>query len=187
MTRPTPINPTPPPHKDNAGENSASKENTGKEITGVKSGPLNLLLFVGFLALSALTIIAPPTSPAWAVPHPAEKLTDAKLESRAVALTHNLRCVVCQNETIAESSADMARDMRLLVRREILAGKTDDEIIAFLRARYGDFILMTPPFAPRTYILWLAPVIILGAGVAMLYPTFKRQTRKPKNQKAKTP
>lgn len=117
-------------------------------------------------------------SPALAVMHPDEKLNNPAMEARAVALTTELRCVVCQNESVEESHADIARDLRLQVRKQILDGKTDDEIRAFLRARYGDYILLKPPVAPRTYILWLAPILMLALGVALNWKTFRRRARK---------
>lgn len=113
-------------------------------------------------------------APALAVTHPDEKLSDPALEARALALTRELRCVVCQNESVEESNAHIARDLRLTVRKLILEGRTDDDIRAYLRGRYGDYILLKPPLAPRTYILWLMPLLVLAAGLAMNWKTFKR-------------
>ena len=118
------------------------------------------------------------TTPAWAVMHPNEKLNNPAMEARAVALTTELRCVVCQNESVEESHATIARDLRLAVRKLILDGKTDDEIRDHLRASYGDYILLKPPVAPRTYILWLAPLLMLAFGIALNWKTFRFRGRK---------
>jgi len=116
--------------------------------------------------------------PAWAVTHPDEKLRDPALEARALHLTQTLRCVVCQNESIEESNADIARDLRILVRSQILAGKTDAEIVTGLRTSYGDFILLNPPMDRRTYALWLMPVLVLAAGLFMMIPAMRIRKKK---------
>jgi cytochrome c-type biogenesis protein CcmH len=104
------------------------------------------------------------TAPAIAAPAP-DSFADPALESRARALQRQLRCLVCQGESIDESGATLAADLRHLVRQQIAAGKSDTEIKAFLAARYGDFVLMQPPLQADTFILWLAPfVVLLGAG-----------------------
>jgi cytochrome c-type biogenesis protein CcmH len=104
------------------------------------------------------------TAPASAAPAP-DSFADPALESRARALQRQLRCLVCQGESIDESGATLAADLRHLVRQQIAAGKSDAEIKAFLVARYGDFVLMQPPLQADTLILWLAPfVVLLGAG-----------------------
>jgi cytochrome c-type biogenesis protein CcmH len=95
---------------------------------------------------------------------PDEIMADPKLEARARSLSAQLRCMVCQNESIDESHADLARDLRLLVRERLAAGDTDDQIRSFLVHRYGDFILLKPPFKPETFLLWTAPFLILLAG-----------------------
>ena len=100
--------------------------------------------------------------PALAV-EPDEVLSDPVLEARARALSKELRCVVCQNQDIDSSNAGVARDLRLLVRERLIAGDSDAEVIEFIRARYGDFVLLKPPFNPRTYALWIAPFALLGA------------------------
>ena len=102
--------------------------------------------------------------PATAAPAP-DTFADPATETRARALQRQLRCLVCQGESIDESGATLAADLRHLVRQQIAAGKSDDEIKAFLVARYGDFILMQPPLQTDTLVLWLAPfVVLLGAG-----------------------
>lgn len=96
-----------------------------------------------------------------------EDFEDPGLQTRFEALTDELRCLVCQNQTIADSNATLAQDLRREVREMMLAGKSDDEIRTFMTERYGDFVLYRPPFAPRTWLLWLAPglLLLLGAGV----------------------
>jgi cytochrome c-type biogenesis protein CcmH len=103
-------------------------------------------------------------APALAVPAPGT-FADPRLETRARDLQRQLRCLVCQGESIDESNAPLAADLRALVRRQIADGKSDDQIRDYLVARYGDFILMKPPVQPNTYFLWLGPVVVLlGAG-----------------------
>lgn len=99
----------------------------------------------------------------WAV-QPNEMLTDPVLEARARALSSELRCLVCQNESIDESNADLARDLRLLIRERIVQGQSNAQIRDFLVSRYGDFILLNPPFKPTTWLLWFSPVLILLLG-----------------------
>ena len=96
---------------------------------------------------------------------PDEMLADPALEARARGITSELRCVVCQSESVDELNADIARDLRLLVRERIVAGDTDDEVQAFVVARYGEFVLFRPPFSWRNAPLWLAgPVLLLAGG-----------------------
>jgi len=99
---------------------------------------------------------------------PDEMLPDPRLEARAEALSRELRCVVCQNQTIDGSNAPLARDMRLLVRERLAAGDTDAQAKAYLVARYGNFVLLKPPFQADTLALWASPVVIVllaGAGL----------------------
>ena len=103
-------------------------------------------------------------APAFAAPV-ADTFSNPAMEARARALQRQLRCLVCQGESIDESGATLAADLRHLVRQQMAAGKSDAEIKAYLVARYGDFVLMQPPLQPDTYVLWLAPfVVLLGAG-----------------------
>jgi cytochrome c-type biogenesis protein CcmH len=95
----------------------------------------------------------------------ADTFSNPAMETRARALQRQLRCLVCQGESIDESQAPLAAELRHLVRQQMAEGKSDDQIKQFLVARYGDFILMKPPLQPDTYVLWLAPfVVLLGAG-----------------------
>jgi len=100
---------------------------------------------------------------------------DPKIEQRMKALTEQLRCLVCQNETLADSRADLAEDLRREIREQIKAGKNDQEIIAFLTARYGDFVLYNPPVKRTTYLLWFGPFILLIAGTGVLYRYLKHR------------
>jgi cytochrome c-type biogenesis protein CcmH len=106
---------------------------------------------------------------------PDEVMTDTRLEARARALSAELRCMVCQNESIDESNADLARDLRLLIRDRLKAGDSDDQIRAFLVSRYGDFILLKPPFKVETWLLWSAPFLILLAGGYVILAARRRQ------------
>ena len=100
---------------------------------------------------------------------------DPELEKRVMALSEQLRCLVCQNETLAGSHADLAADLRQQIREQMKAGKTDKEILAFLTERYGDFILYDPPVSARTYLLWFGPFILLGGGLVAFYRYIKRR------------
>jgi cytochrome c-type biogenesis protein CcmH len=111
--------------------------------------------------------------PALAVPV-ADTFSNPAMEARARALQRQLRCLVCQAQSIDESNADLAADMRHLVRAQMRAGKSDKEIEDFLVARYGDFVLMTPPVQSDTWLLWLAPFLVLGAGGAVAWVTVKK-------------
>lgn len=107
---------------------------------------------------------------------------DPKIEQRMRLLTEQLRCLVCQNETLAESRADLAEDLRKQIREQIKAGKTDQEIIAFLTQRYGDFVLYNPPVKKTTYLLWFGPFVLLFAGTGLLYLYIKRRREMIKEQ-----
>lgn len=107
------------------------------------------------------------SSPAWAV-KPSEQLKDPAQEARARALSAELRCLVCQNQSIDDSDASLAQDLRRLVRERITAGDNDSQIRSFLVARYGEFVLLKPPVNAETYLLWGLPgiALLLGAGAA---------------------
>lgn len=121
-----------------------------------------------FLALFCLALLA--AAPAHAV-DPDEKLADPALEARAEALEHRLRCVVCQSESLAESDAFLAKDLRKLLRERIQAGDTDKEAVDYLVRRYGQYVLLLPRFEPATYVLWLLPgaAVLIGAAAAVFY------------------
>jgi cytochrome c-type biogenesis protein CcmH len=107
-------------------------------------------------------------TPAFAV-QPDEILKDAALESRARALSAEFRCLVCQNQSIDDSDAPVARDLRILIREQLVAGKTDKDVIDFVTARYGDFVLLRPRFTAHTALLWLTPFAILLFAGFMLW------------------
>jgi cytochrome c-type biogenesis protein CcmH len=100
---------------------------------------------------------------------PDEVLADRALEARARQLSAELRCLVCQNQSIDESNAPLAKDLRLLVRERLTAGDSDDAVLDFIVARYGSFVLLKPPLGPETILLWTAPlVLLLGIGAGIL-------------------
>ena len=118
---------------------------------------LATLALLGSVALGRAALAVDPTE----MPTPA-------LEARYLALTHELRCMQCQNETLADSPVSLAADLRAEVRDMLLAGKSDEEVRAFMVARYGDFILFRPRFTARTAWVWLAPGIMLAIGALLL-------------------
>ncbi|MFZ2030191.1 MAG: cytochrome c-type biogenesis protein [Vitreimonas sp.] len=105
-------------------------------------------------------------------------LGNPALEARADALEMEIRCVQCQNEPIAQSTADIAGDMRALVRERIVAGDSDDQIRAFFRQRYGDFVLFRPPWDARTWALWASPFLLIAAGLITV-GVFRRRQNAP--------
>ncbi len=117
-----------------------------------------------YAAMLAIMLLAPSAS--WAV-QPDEMLPDPILEARARALSKELRCMVCQNELIDDSEAPLAHDLRVLVRERLKAGDTDQQVLDFLVARYGEFVLLKPPLSWHTVALWGLPpaVLLIGAGV----------------------
>lgn len=116
--------------------------------------------------------------PARAVSDPAEMLADPAQEARAEAIGQELRCLVCQNESIEASDAGLARDIRALIRQQVVEGRTNPQIIAAMVRRYGDFILLRPPFDARTALLWATPVIALLLGLAAAILGLRRQRRR---------
>ena len=118
-------------------------------------------------ALCAITILLLASVSAYAV-EPGEKLADPAQEARARRISQELRCLVCQNQSIDDSNAELARDLRLLVRERIVAGDTDAQVLAFVEARYGEFVLLRPPFKPHTLALWLTPLLLLIGTVVVL-------------------
>src|SRR5437763_1826803 len=105
----------------------------------------------------------------------AQSVEDPAIEQRMQALTQQLRCLVCQNETLADSQADLAADLRQQIREQMKAGRSDQEIIGFLTQRYGDFILYKPPVKATTYLLWFGPFVLLIAGTLVLFRFLKRR------------
>lgn len=105
---------------------------------------------------------------------PDERLDDVALEERARVISQELRCVVCQNQSIDDSSAPLARDLRLIIRERLVAGDNDEEVVAFVVSRYGDFVLLKPPFHGETYLLWFGPALILLGGGGMVFYYYRR-------------
>jgi cytochrome c-type biogenesis protein CcmH len=106
---------------------------------------------------------------------PDEVLSDGALEARARALSRELRCMVCQNQSIDDSDAPLARDLRLLVRERLKAGDSDADVLAFLTARYGDFVLLKPRLAWHTALLWAGPPLLLVTGALALFVIYRRR------------
>lgn len=125
-------------------------------------------LFAALLLLAAAPVLAQEP-----------QLADPALEQRARDLSREIRCVVCQSQSVADSDADIARDMRILVREQIAAGRSDQQIRDYLVARYGDFVLFEPPFKASTYVLWIGPfalLVLASIGVAFY---FRRRAGRP--------
>jgi cytochrome c-type biogenesis protein CcmH len=100
---------------------------------------------------------------------------DPVIEQRMVNLATDLRCLVCQNESLAGSHAELAEDLRREIRAQMKAGKNDKQVIEYLTTRYGDFVLYRPPFKPLTYLLWLGPLLFLGIGLAVWFVTMRKR------------
>lgn len=124
-----------------------------------------------FLLGLLLAVVA---MPAMAV-NPDEMLQDPALEARARDIGTNLRCLVCQNQSIDESDADLARDLRVLVRERLKNGDSDAQVIAYVVSRYGDFVLLNPPFKLKTYALWFGPAAILLFGILAIVAFYRRR------------
>jgi cytochrome c-type biogenesis protein CcmH len=131
------------------------------------------------MAGRALVLILAVLLMAWTLParavEPDEILSDPKLEERARDISAELRCLVCQNQSIDDSNAPLARDLRILVRERLTQGDSDSQVIDFVVARYGEFVLLNPRFAPHTYLLWLGPPLILLIAVIALIGVYRRR------------
>lgn len=125
-----------------------------------------LTVILILLSCGSLAVLAKEAEPSAA---------DPVLEARVMKLSKELRCLVCQNETLADSRADLAEDLRSKIREQMRAGKTDKEIIAYLTDRYGKFILYNPPVDPTTYLLWFGPFLLLLAGLFVLFRYLKQR------------
>ena len=128
-----------------------------------------VVAFASFMALAAPNASLAVT--------PAEMLKDPVLEGRARAISQQLRCVVCQNQSIDDSNAPLAGDLRILVRERLMAGETDREVIGFIVARYGHFVLLRPPVQINTLALWLGPLLILALAAIRFGRFLKGQAR----------
>ena len=125
----------------------------------------------------AIAMAAAMAGPAARAVEPSERLADPALEARARALSQELRCLVCQNQSIDESNADLAHDLRVLLRQRLTAGDTDRQVLDYVVARYGIFVLLDPPCLRATYLLWLVPpLLVLGAGI---FVVVRAQRRRP--------
>jgi cytochrome c-type biogenesis protein CcmH len=133
--------------------------------------------FSFFVVVLALSL----TLPRALAVQPGEILSDSTLEARARALSKELRCMVCQNQSIDDSDAPLARDLRILVRERLQAGDTDQQVIDFLIARYGEFVLLRPRFSSRTAVLWLTPLGVLVIGALGLAMVSRRRTSSEAN------
>lgn len=128
-----------------------------------------LLLAFGFLAAAL-------AGPVLAV-QPDEMLSDPKLETRARAISQELRCLVCQNQSIDDSNADLAHDLRVLVRARLETGDDDEEVLRYVVNRYGAFVLLKPPVEPATYLLWFGPALLLAVGALGALLHLRRRRR----------
>lgn len=134
------------------------------------------MLLRSFLLVLGLAIAGLVIQPAPSVAVlPDEVLDDPELESRARVLSKDIRCLVCQNQSIDDSNADLARDLRLVVRERLVAGDTDAEVKDFLVDRYGAYVLLTPPFTAGTLLLWTGPFVLVFVGAIGIFFWFRRQ------------
>ncbi|MGA9855565.1 MAG: cytochrome c-type biogenesis protein [Gammaproteobacteria bacterium] len=124
--------------------------------------------FILLLVLASVQALAVDTEP---------PIQNAALQQRYETLTHEFRCLVCQNETIAESSAGLAADLRAQVRQQLLAGKSDAQIKQYMVARYGDFVLFKPPWQPNTWLLWGGPLLLLCIGALVVITVVRRKAQ----------
>jgi cytochrome c-type biogenesis protein CcmH len=129
-------------------------------------------------ALTALVLLT------GAAADPADRLPDAAQEARARAIFHDVRCLVCQSESIDESDAALAHDLRQLVRQEVAAGKSDAQIRAYLVSRYGQFVLLTPKASLGNAILWVGPLLVVAAGAAVLVTRRRKLDNAPESLSA---
>lgn len=125
--------------------------------------------------VSALLLGLLLAAPAYAVSDPAELLPNRAQELRAEAIGEQLRCLVCQNESVEQSDADLARDLRHIIRQRVVAGDSDQQVVDWMVARYGDFVRLRPPFNVTTLVLWLAPGIALVAGTVAVFIARRRR------------
>ena len=130
-------------------------------------------------AFAAIVLLGLALSPGARALAPGELLADPALETRARGLSKELRCLVCQNESIDDSNADLARDLRRIVRERLVAGDGDGDVKQFLVARYGDYVLLEPPIKLKTYALWFGPAAVLALGALGVVAFFRRRRALP--------
>jgi cytochrome c-type biogenesis protein CcmH len=143
---------------------------------GERFGNHDIRPIVWFLLITSLLLLS--AAPAHAV-RPDEMLTDPALEARARDIGRELRCLVCRNQSIDDSDADLAHDLRVLVRERLQAGDTNAQVVAYIRSRYGDFVLLRPPLALGTVLLWAGPGLILLLGVFGVTRFYRTRARDP--------
>ena len=134
-------------------------------------------IYIVCIVIVCLACISLASQSSMAALTPDEQLADPILESRAQALTRDLRCLVCQNQSVHDSNAPFAIAVRTLVRQEILAGSSDADIIKTLRTNYGDYILFSPPVNRLTIWLWLSPFLLLLGGAGWIYYTHRQHPK----------
>jgi cytochrome c-type biogenesis protein CcmH len=121
-----------------------------------------------FVAAAAVILFGMPLVHTAIAVQPDEILSDAAMERRARAISAGLRCLVCQNQSIDDSDAPLAKDLRVLVRERLVAGDSDSQVVDYVVARYGDFVLLKPPMNTHTLLLWLAPLMLLAGVVVFI-------------------
>ncbi len=143
---------------------SPSPQGGGERVGVLSTGGA----FFGAVTLILVLILIGTLTPAHAV-EPGEMLKDPALEARARKISQELRCVVCQNQSIDDSNAPLAHDLRVIVRERLAAGDGDAQVLAFVEARYGEFVLLRPRFKLQTLLLWLTPLLLLAGAVLFLW------------------
>ncbi len=128
---------------------------------------LLIALLFGLVAVSAFAV------------QPNEMLSDPALEARARVISRDLRCLVCQNQSIDDSDAELAHDLRVLLRERLAAGDSDEQAKQFLVDRFGDYVLLKPPFKSTTLVLWLGPPLLLLSGLAAAFAVYRQRRLKP--------
>ncbi|WP_291298624.1 cytochrome c-type biogenesis protein [Elioraea sp.] len=132
-------------------------------------------LVLALVLLATPAAVSPVVAPAWAVIDPREMLPDPEQEQRARTIGKELRCLVCQNQSIDDSNAGLAQDLRRIVRERVTAGDSNDQVIAFVTDRYGDYVRLTPPFNAATAALWVSPVLVLALGGLAVFGFYRRR------------
>jgi cytochrome c-type biogenesis protein CcmH len=135
---------------------------------------MRLLVVMGMVLVWGTVALTVSPAPAFAI-GAEETLPDPSLEARAVALHKLLRCLVCQNQSIHDSNANLARDLRRIVRERLAAGENDEQVIDFIVSRYGDWVLLKPPFKGTTLVLWVGPAVLLVLAAAGVIGYFRRR------------
>ena len=152
--------------------NAGHHRDTEKPQRSTETLPRHFVTTFIFFTIIVAALLSLPGS---AMAKDAQPNEDPQIEQRMKNLTEQLRCLVCQNETLADSRADLAEDLRKQIREQMKAGKSDQEIIAYLTDRYGDFVLYKPPVKKTTYLLWFGPFLFLFVGTGVLFLFLKRR------------